>query len=150
MGLDAGPVISACRGRRALKACHTHTRMAVMNFHIAEETLAGDLTIIRLEGEVDLYAAPDLKDHVNRAIERGNTKLILDLSDTTFIDSTTLGILVSGMKRLRPRGGMLAVLCPDPTMARIFDITGLNRMFSVHETLDAAIAALEDAPRTRE
>ena len=49
------------------------------------------------------------------------------------------------MKRLRPRGGMLAVLCPDPTMARIFDITGLNRMFSVHDTLDAAMAALESA-----
>lgn len=121
-----------------------------MNFHIGEESLAGDLIIIRLEGEVDLYAAPELKDHVNGAIERGKTKLILDLSQATFIDSTTLGILVSGMKRLRPRGGMLAVLCPDPTMARIFDITGLNRMFSVHDTLDAAIAALEDAPRTRE
>jgi len=116
-----------------------------MNFHIGEESLAGDLIIIKLEGEVDLYAAPELKDHVNGAIERGKTKLILDLSDATFIDSTTLGILVSGMKRLRPRGGMLAVLCPDPTMARIFDITGLNRMFSVHETLDAAIAALDES-----
>ena len=119
--------------------------MAVMNFHIGEESLPGDLIIIKLEGEVDLYAAPELKDHVNGAIERGKNKLILDLSDATFIDSTTLGILVSGMKRLRPRGGMLAVLCPDPTMARIFDITGLNRMFSVHETLDDAIAALEQA-----
>jgi anti-sigma B factor antagonist len=121
-----------------------------MNFHISEENLAGDLIIIRLEGEVDLYAAPELKDRVNGAIEKGRNKLILDLSEATFIDSTTLGILVSGMKRLRPRGGLLAVLCPDPTMARIFDITGLNRMFSVHETLDAAIAALESAPRTRE
>lgn len=120
-----------------------------MNFHIADETLPGELLVIKLEGEVDLYAAPELKEHVNGAIERGKTKLILDLSAATFIDSTTLGILVSGMKRLRPRGGMLAVLCPDPTMARIFDITGLNRMFSVHETLDEAVAALEDDSRTR-
>jgi anti-sigma B factor antagonist len=123
--------------------------MGVMNFHIADETLPGELLVIKLEGEVDLYAAPELKEHVNGAIERGKTKLILDLSAATFIDSTTLGILVSGMKRLRPRGGMLAVLCPDPTMARIFDITGLNRMFSVHETLDEAVAALEDDSRTR-
>jgi anti-sigma B factor antagonist len=121
-----------------------------MNFHIGEDSLPGDLIVIKLEGEVDLYAAPELKDHVNGAIERGHNKLILDLSEATFIDSTTLGILVSGMKRLRPRGGMLAVLCPDPTMARIFDITGLNRMFSVHDTLDDAITALEDAPRARE
>ena len=121
-----------------------------MNFHIGEETLAGDLIIIRLEGEVDLYAAPELKDHVNSAIERGRNKLILDLSDATFIDSTPLGILVSGMKRLRPRGGMLAVLCPDPTMARIFDITGPNRMSSVHATLDDAIATLEGKPREPE
>jgi anti-sigma B factor antagonist len=119
--------------------------MPVMNFHIEDESFREDSIVIKLQGEVDLYAAPELKDHVNRAIESGKTKLVLDLSEATFIDSTTLGILVSGMKRLRPRGGMLAVLCPDPTMARIFDITGLNRMFSVHETLDAALAALESA-----
>jgi anti-sigma B factor antagonist len=148
MGLIEGPAVrwpGGCFPRLA-----THTRMAVMNFQIGEESLAGDLIIIKLQGEVDLYAAPELKQHVNGAIEHGKTKLVLDLTDATFIDSTTLGILVSGMKRLRPRGGMLAVLCPDPTMARIFDITGLNRMFSVHETLDEALAALEDAPRTRD
>jgi anti-sigma B factor antagonist len=114
-----------------------------MNFHIEDESHKADSIVIKLQGEVDLYAAPELKDHVNRAIESGKTKLVLDLSEATFIDSTTLGILVSGMKRLRPRGGMLAVLCPDPTMARIFDITGLNRMFSVHETLESALAALD-------
>jgi anti-sigma B factor antagonist len=117
--------------------------MPVMNFHIEDESHKADSIVIKLQGEVDLYAAPELKDHVNRAIESGKTKLVLDLSEATFIDSTTLGILVSGMKRLRPRGGMLAVLCPDPTMARIFDITGLNRMFSVHETLEGALAALD-------
>jgi anti-sigma B factor antagonist len=122
--------------------------MAVLNFHIEDEPLHGELMVIKLQGEVDLYAAPDLKEHVNSAIEGGKTLLILDLSEATFIDSTTLGILVSGMKRLRPRGGRLAVLCPDPTMAKIFDITGLNRMFSVHETREDAIAALEQSPRT--
>jgi anti-sigma B factor antagonist len=117
--------------------------MPVMNFHIEDESHKADSIVIKLQGEVDLYAAPELKDHVNRAIESGKNKLVLDLSEATFIDSTTLGILVSGMKRLRPRGGMLAVLCPDPTMARIFDITGLNRMFSVHDTLEGALAALD-------
>jgi anti-sigma B factor antagonist len=119
--------------------------MPVMNFHIEDESFREDSVVIKLQGEVDLYAAPELKDHVNRAIESGKNKLVLDLSEATFIDSTTLGILVSGMKRLRPRGGMLAVLCPDPTMARIFDITGLNRMFSVHDTLEGALAALKSA-----
>lgn len=118
-----------------------------MNFHIEDESYKEDSIVIKLQGEVDLYAAPELKDHVNRAIESGKTKLVLDLSGATFIDSTTLGILVSGMKRLRPRGGMLAVLCPDPTMARIFDITGLNRMFSVHDNLEDALASLESGAR---
>jgi anti-sigma B factor antagonist len=121
--------------------------MPVMNFHIEDESYKEDSIVIKLQGEVDLYAAPELKDHVNRAIESGKTKLVLDLSGATFIDSTTLGILVSGMKRLRPRGGMLAVLCPDPTMARIFDITGLNRMFSVHDNLEDALASLESGAR---
>src|SRR6185312_9146548 len=137
-------------GRLVLRRRITLPRMPVMNFHIEDESHKADSIVIKLQGEVDLYAAPELKDHVNRAIESGKTKLVLDLSEATFIDSTTLGILVSGMKRLRPRGGMLAVLCPDPTMARIFDITGLNRMFSVHDTLDGAIEALEGAtPQTQ-
>ena len=113
-----------------------------MNFHIEDERLNDELTVIRLVGEIDLYAAPELKDHVNRSIERGRTRLVIDLSAATFIDSTTLGILVGGMKRLRPRGGTLAVVCPNATMAKIFDITGLNRMFSVHETREEAYEAL--------
>ncbi len=113
-----------------------------MNFHIGQESLSESLVLLRLEGEVDLYAAPELRGSVDAAIDLGATKLIMDVSAATFIDSTTLGILVGTLKRLRRRGGNLAVVCPDPGMATIFSITGLDSMFSVERTLEAAVTAL--------
>lgn len=114
-----------------------------MNFHIRKESLSESLILLRLEGEDDLSAAPELKGCVDAVIDLGATKLIMDLSAATYIDATTLGILIGTLKRLRRRGGNLAVVCPDPGMARIFSITGLDRMFLVEPTLEAAVTALE-------
>jgi anti-sigma B factor antagonist len=110
-----------------------------VNFEIEDQALDPTTTVLNLRGEVDLYAAPELKRHVDGAIRRGKRRVILDLSDATFIDSTTLGIMVGGMKRLRPAGGALSVICPNPGMAKLFEITGLNRVFRVYETREEAL-----------
>jgi anti-sigma B factor antagonist len=117
--------------------------MALMSFEITEESLSGDLALIRLAGAVDLYAAPELKECMNRMIGRGTRRLIFDLSRATYIDSTTLSVVVSGMKSLRVRGGTLAVVCPDAGMAKAFAVTGLERVLSVHDTLEAALTGLD-------
>ena len=116
-----------------------------MPYRIADRQLYPDVVVIELAGEADLMAAPELRRHVDRAINRGATSLILDLSETTFIDSTTLGILVSALKRLRPRGGRVAVQCPDPSIRRVFAITGVDRMLPVAVTRDEALASLAQA-----
>jgi anti-sigma B factor antagonist len=102
-------------------------------------------TVIRLVGEIDLHVAPELMERVRGAIERGDVTLLFDLTDASFIDSTTLGSMVSAQKRLRARGGRLGVVCPDPMMAKIFSITGLDRMFPVHESLASLLGALRSA-----
>jgi anti-sigma B factor antagonist len=112
-------------------------------YRIADRQLYPDVVVIELAGEADLMAAPELRRHVDRAINRGATSLILDLSETTFIDSTTLGILVSALKRLRPGGGRVAVQCPDPNIRRVFAITGVDRMLPVAGTRDEALASLD-------
>lgn len=76
-----------------------------MNFAIQTEELEGDAAVISLTGEVDLYTAPELKQELVRLIEDGSRTVVIDMTDTTFIDSTTLGVLVSGVKRLRPLDG---------------------------------------------
>jgi anti-sigma B factor antagonist len=75
------------------------------------------------------------------AIDGGATSLVIDLSDTTFVDSMTLGVLLGAVKRLRPVGGHVSVVCTDPSIRRIFEITLLDRVFELHESRDAALEA---------
>ncbi len=113
-----------------------------MNFALATE--AGDsaaVAVIAVSGEVDLYTAPELKSELVRVIEGGATTVVVDLSETTFIDSTTLGVLISGLKRLRPAGGSLELVVADRNIRKIFEITGLDRVFSLHGHRQAALAA---------
>jgi anti-sigma B factor antagonist len=103
-----------------------------MNFDIKTERGAADVWVIALTGEVDLYTAPEFKQQLVDAIGQGARHVIVDLTDTTFIDSTTLGVLVGGIKRLRPEGGQLSVVCSDRNITKIFEITGLNLVFPIH------------------
>ena len=113
-----------------------------MNFNIQDEEIDSETHVIHLGGEVDLYTAPEFKERLVELIENGKTKIVVDLSDATFIDSTTLGVLVGGVKRLRPGGGSLALVCSDQNITKIFEITGLDRVFPIHETRDEALSAM--------
>jgi anti-sigma B factor antagonist len=113
-----------------------------MNFDINTEELGNDAFVIALSGEVDLYTAPEFKQQLLDVIGRGGKELVVDLSDTTFIDSTTLGVLVGGVKRLRPNGGQLTLVCSDRNITKIFEITGLNKVFPIYETRVEAVESL--------
>jgi anti-sigma B factor antagonist len=112
-------------------------------FAINDEDVDPTTQVIDVAGEVDLYSAPELKAHVLDAIDAGKTRLLVDLTNTTFIDSTTLGVLVGARKRLRERDGTLVVVCPDPDKLGLFEMTGLDRVFSIHADRGAALAELQ-------
>jgi anti-sigma B factor antagonist len=116
-----------------------------MNFDITTEQLGGGRYVISLSGEVDLYTAPEFKQHLLEVISQGAETVIVDLTNTTFIDSTTLGVLVGGVKRLRPNGGQLSLVCSDRNITKIFEITGLDRVFTIHTTRDEAVEAISEA-----
>ncbi len=109
------------------------------NFHMSDEPIDAQTHLIELGGEVDLYTAPEFKERMVELIESGRTQIVVDLSQATFIDSTTLGVLVGGVKRLRPSGGALALVCADQNITKIFEITGLDRVFAIHPDRDAAL-----------
>jgi anti-sigma B factor antagonist len=115
-----------------------------MDFAIRTETADG-VPVIALAGEVDLYTAPNLKEELVRVIDEGARRVLIDFTDTSFIDSTTLGVLVSGLKRLRLQGGHLALVITDRNILKIFEITGLDRVFSIHEVRGEALEALTTA-----
>ena len=113
-----------------------------MDFSVRTEQLSGDAYLIALTGEVDLYTAPEFKQELLDAIAKGAKQVVVDLSGTTFIDSTTLGVLVGGVKRLRTNDGQLSLICSDRNITKIFEITGLDRVFTIHATRDEAVSAL--------
>jgi anti-sigma B factor antagonist len=116
-------------------------------FSLTEDALDGDRHVVAVRGEIDLFTAPELKQRLTDAIEGGKTRIVVDLSDTTFLDSTALGVLIGAVKRLRSRdGGALVIVNVDQNIAKTFEITGLDQIFTILAERDAAIAALDAEP----
>ena len=111
-----------------------------MNFDINTEQLGDSSYVISLTGEVDLYTAPEFKQQLLDVINQGAKEVVVDFSNTTFIDSTTLGVLVGGVKRLRTNDGQLSLVSSDRNITKIFEITGLDRVFTIYPNRDEALA----------
>ena len=111
-----------------------------MNFSLSTDNdFDGADVVVSLGGEVDLYTAPELKQELHRLVdEQGATRIVIDMTETTFIDSTTLGVLLSVVKRVRPEGGAVVLVCPDRNVRRIFEITLLDRVFAIVDTREEA------------
>jgi anti-sigma B factor antagonist len=118
-----------------------------MNFDIKTEELGDGAYVISLAGEVDLYTAPEFKQQLLEVISQGARHVVVDFSDTTFIDSTTLGVLVGGVKRLRTNDGQLSLVCSDRNITKIFEITGLDRVFTIYPTRSEALEQIQSADR---
>ena len=119
-----------------------------MNFDIRTEQLGDDAHVISLAGEVDLYTAPEFKQQLLEVIGQGAKGVVVDFTDTTFIDSTTLGVLVGGVKRLRSNDGQLSLVCSDRNITKIFEITGLDRVFTIYPSRNEAVAAMSSSRAT--
>jgi len=114
-----------------------------MNFDIKTEQLADEVYVISVAGEADLYTAPELKQQLLEVISQGACQVIVDFSNATLIDSTTLGVLVGSLRRLAPVDGRLAIVCGSRDVAKIFELTRLDRVFPIFDGRDEAVAALD-------
>jgi anti-sigma B factor antagonist len=122
------------------------TRQMPPEFALTEDSIDAERHVVAVRGEIDLFTAPELKQKLTDAIEGGKTRIVVDLSDTTFLDSTALGVLIGAVKRLRSRDGALVIVNVDQNIAKTFEITGLDQIFTILAERDAAIAALDAAP----
>lgn len=101
-----------------------------------DDHVEGDKAVITVGGEVDVYTAPTLREHLLTVIGDGATRVVVDLSAVSFMDSTGLGVLVGGLKRLRQAGGSLRVVCDAEPVLKIFRVTGLMDVFAVTSRTD--------------
>ena len=101
----------------------------------------GDRTVVEVGGEIDVYTAPKLREQLVELVNEGHYHLIVDMEGVDFLDSTGLGVLVGGLKRVRAHDGSLDLVCTQERILKIFRITGLTKVFGIHDTVDEAIAA---------
>jgi anti-sigma B factor antagonist len=123
--------------------------MARSNSLIQISSMERGVTHVRLSGEVDTAVAAPIQQALAGLVRDGHTRLLIDLTEVSFIDSTGLGILLHTLRKLRRCGGRLAVACPDPMMRQLFELVGHNLLFPVDETVDQALRHLR-GPRGRE
>jgi anti-sigma B factor antagonist len=116
-------------------------------FHVDDTPVGRDIHVILASGEVDANAAPELRQKLEELLADGKRRIVFDLSGATFIDSTAIGVLALSVRRLRPRGGALAVVCSHPRILETFEVIGLERVVPVHPTRSAALVELAGVPQ---
>jgi anti-sigma B factor antagonist len=98
-------------------------------------------TVLEVGGEIDVYTAPQLRERLIELVEGGRQHIVVDMEQVEFLDSTGLGVLVGGLKRVRAQDGSLRLVCAQERILKIFRITGLEKVFGIFSSVDEAVAA---------
>jgi anti-sigma B factor antagonist len=109
-----------------------------MAFSIEDRPVDEQTHVVAVTGEIDLFTAPEFKQRVSAPIDGGRTHVIVDLTETTFIDSSSLGVLIGAHRRLRRLDGSLVIVCNNDAIVKTFRITGLDSVFTIVATMDEA------------
>ena len=100
---------------------------------------SGARTVVQVTGEIDVYTAPLLREELASLIDAEHRDVVVDLTGVGFMDSTGLGVLVGALKKVRTLGGDLQLVISSEKVLKVFRITALTQVFTIHETLDAAL-----------
>ena len=113
--------------------------MSALDFRLSSAQLGPGAFVLALGGEVDLHTAPRLDEELFRLIDLGASRIVVDLTGASFVDSTILGVLLRALKRVRSDGGELVVVSDDRRVLRVFEVTGLDRKLRIERSLVEAI-----------
>lgn len=96
-------------------------------------------TVVTVGGEIDVYTAPLLRERIHELVKDGHHDLVIDLEAVGFLDSTGLGVLVGGLKRVRAHSGSMRLVCTSPKILKVFEITGLTKVFAIYNDVTTAL-----------
>ena len=99
------------------------------------------IEVVDVGGEIDISTAPRLRELLIELVSKNSYQLVVNMDKVGFLDSTGLGVLVGGLRRVRAHDGWLDLVCTQERILKIFRITGLTQVFGIHQTVDQAIAA---------
>jgi anti-sigma B factor antagonist len=109
-------------------------------FDVRVEDIDERTRVLDAQGEIHVSTAPEFSERLNEALAEGKTALVLDFTRVEFIDSTGLSVLLNGLRRVTRRNGALSVVCTNPTVLRLFEITRLDSTFDIVATREEALA----------
>ena len=98
-------------------------------------------TVVEVIGEIDVYTAPKLREQLAELVDSGRHDIVVDMQGVEFLDSTGLGVLVGGLKRVKQHDGSMNLVCTQERILKIFRITGLTKVFPIHDSVAAAVAS---------
>ena len=100
-------------------------------------------SVVDVKGEIDVYTAPKLREKLIELVSEGSYEVVVNLEGVDFLDSTGLGVLVGALKRGKAHDGNLSLVCTQDKILKIFKITGLTKVFPIHESVEEATSASE-------
>jgi anti-sigma B factor antagonist len=112
-----------------------------MDVSVNTRTTDDGIAVVEVAGEVDVYTAPTLRQHLRDATSAGALRIVVDMTEVQFLDSTGLGVLVGAMGRIRELDGTLRLVVASDHILKVLRITGLDGLIPVDPDLDAALAA---------
>ncbi|MDE2570903.1 MAG: STAS domain-containing protein [bacterium] len=112
-----------------------------MDIKVSVRPAEGETNVVDLVGEIDVYTSPMVKDAITQLIDEGHYHLIINLEGVRYIDSTGLGVLIGALKRVREHAGSVSLICTNPQIKKIFDITGLVKIFGIYDSEQSAVKA---------
>jgi anti-sigma B factor antagonist len=115
-----------------------------LEFSAWDEQVDETTHVVAVRGEIDIFTAPEFKERITGAIDAGRDLVVVDLGETSFIDSSSLGVLISAHRRLSGRDGRLVIACDVPAVLNTFKITGLDAVLEIVATRADGLARPRD------
>ena len=101
------------------------------------------ISVLRIEGEVDLYNAPQIKDTVRKQIEGGKNQILINLRAVSYIDSSGIGALISSLSNVKKAGGVLKISDIQGSVRKVFELTKLTGFFEIFDNEEMALGTYQ-------
>jgi len=111
---------------------------------------SGDIVILDVNGEIDLYNAPEIKDTINKLIEEKKYNVVINLDKVSYIDSSGIGALISSLSNLKKYQGGLKICNVSGSVRKVFELTKLTSFFEIYDSEQEAISAFKKIKKTKE
>ena len=108
-----------------------------------ERRESSDVVIFDINGEIDLYNAPEIKETIKEEMNNGKVNIIINLDKVSYIDSSGIGVLISSLSNLKKVGGALKLINVYASVRKVFELTKLTSFFDIYDSEDAALAAFK-------